>query len=279
MARVKSCIAALAMSMCVVSAAEAQRLDADTLRAYGGTYSTDCANAAAPKLRAVADMIAVERGNQRLAGLKPQAMGSYFGRSPPRDYLTTLVGDVRGHQLLMIVHEDRQGRYATIDGEPAVLKALGSLVGPRYRRCGEPASAQAATAPRAQPQPAPSQSARAAQPTTATATDPVSLLRDPKFRTPYYKALGARQGERWLARLDGPAPQPRNLRVAGTDYLLLAVCKPRDCGDNSTVLLYSAAQGVVYGQIHERGRNTLIGNPPPAVASELGRLWRAEWRQ
>lgn len=268
-----------ATGLMLASGAQAQRLDADTLRAYGGTYSTDCAKADAPKLRAVADMIAVERGNQRLTGLKPQAAPGFFGNSPPRNYQMTLMGEVRGrYQMLFVIHRDRQGQYAVIEGDRQVKQALGSLAGGRYKRCDAPAAAQAA--PR---QPAPQQAApatpdaRAATP--AEDTSPTLLLRDPKFRTPYFKALGAKQGERWLARLDGPAPQPRNVRVAGTDYLLLAVCKPRDCGENSTVLLYSAAQGIVHGQIYESGRKTIIGAPPPAVAAELDKLWRAEWRQ
>jgi hypothetical protein len=45
------------------------------------------------------------------------------------------------------------------------------------------------------------------------------------------------------------------------------------------VLLYSAAQAVVYGKVYRQRRSTLIGAPPPAVASELDRLWQAEWRQ
>jgi len=42
------------------------------------------------------------------------------------------------------------------------------------------------------------------------------------------------------------------------------------------VLLCSAAQGVVYGKVYRQRRSTLIGAPPPAVASELDRLWQAE---
>ena len=60
------------------------------------------------------------------------------------------------------------------------------------------------------------------------------------------------------------------LEVAGTEYVLASSCKNHDCGDNNTVLLYSAAQGVVYGKIFERGRSMLIGAPSPAVASALG---------
>jgi hypothetical protein len=40
-----------------------------------------------------------------------------------------------------------------------------------------------------------------------------------------------------------------------------------------------AANGVVYGTIYEGGKATLIGAPPPAVAAELEKLWKTEWRQ
>jgi hypothetical protein len=52
-----------------------------------------------------------------------------------------------------------------------------------------------------------------------------------------------------------------------------------DCSSPAAVLLYSAAQGVVYGKIFQQRRATLIGAPPPAVAAELDRLWLAEWQQ
>jgi Inhibitor of vertebrate lysozyme (Ivy) len=45
----------------------------------------------------------------------------------------------------------------------------------------------------------------------------------------------------------------------GTEYLLARACKDHDCADNNTVLLYSAAQGVVYGKANRQRRSTLIG--------------------
>ncbi|MGZ9067364.1 MAG: hypothetical protein ACXW2I_18775 [Burkholderiales bacterium] len=33
-----------------------------------------------------------------------------------------------------------------------------------------------------------------------------------------------------------------------------------------------------YGKIYQRGKSSLIGAPPPAVAAELERLWKSEWR-
>ena len=104
------------------------------------------------------------------------------------------------------------------------------------------------------------------------------LLYNQKAKATYYKALGPLSKEPWLATLDGPSPQNRRVKVAGADYFLLAACKNRDCEQNSTVLLYSQAQDVVYGKIYQRGKSTLIGAPPPAVATELERLWKSEFR-
>jgi hypothetical protein len=104
------------------------------------------------------------------------------------------------------------------------------------------------------------------------------LLYDPKAKATYYKALGPLSKEPWLAKLDGPSPQNKRIKVAGADFFLVSACKNRDCENNSTVLLYSQAQDVVYGKVYQRGKSTLIGSPPPAVATELEKLWKSEWR-
>jgi hypothetical protein len=103
------------------------------------------------------------------------------------------------------------------------------------------------------------------------------LLYDPKAKAAYMKALGPLAKEAWLAKLDGPSPQNRPVKVAGTDFVLVAACKNRDCEQNNTVLLWSAPD-VMYGKVYQRGKSTLIGSPPTAVASELGKLWKTEWR-
>jgi len=103
------------------------------------------------------------------------------------------------------------------------------------------------------------------------------LLYDPKAKAAYMKALGPLAKEAWLAKLDGPSPQNRPVKVAGTDFVLVAACKNRDCEQNNTVLLWSAPD-VIYGKVYQRGKSTLIGSPPPAVASELEKLWNTEWR-
>ena len=104
------------------------------------------------------------------------------------------------------------------------------------------------------------------------------LLYNQKAKATYYKALGPLSKEEWLAKLDGPSRENRRVKVAGADYFLLSACKNRDCENNSTVLLYSQAQDVVYGKIYQRGKSTLIGALPPAVATELERLWKSEFR-
>ena len=109
--------------------------------------------------------------------------------------------------------------------------------------------------------------------------EPAELLQDQKFKSVYFKGLGPKAKTPWLAKLDGPAPTTRKVQVDGTEYVLAAVCKNHDCADNNTVLLYSAPKGVVYGTIYERGKSTLIGEPPPTVAAELPKLWKIEWRQ
>jgi hypothetical protein len=55
------------------------KLDAQVLKLYGGTYSSDCSSPAAPRLRVVTDALTVEQGKKRLTGRDVQAAYSYFG--------------------------------------------------------------------------------------------------------------------------------------------------------------------------------------------------------
>jgi hypothetical protein len=108
--------------------------------------------------------------------------------------------------------------------------------------------------------------------------EPSEYLRDPTFKPLYVKALGPKAKMPWLAKMDGPAPTTRKVVVQGNEYVLSAFCKNHDCYDNSAVLLYAAPRGVLYGTIYEKGRSTLIGDPPAPVAADLARLWKVEWR-
>jgi hypothetical protein len=104
------------------------------------------------------------------------------------------------------------------------------------------------------------------------------ILLDPAARSAYEWSLGPLRREPWLAKLDGPSPQNVLITVAGTEYLLASACKTHDCADNNIVLLYSAARGVLYGKVYQSGEATLVGAPSPAMAKELDRLWREQFR-
>lgn len=274
--RMKSSYWSIGMSVAAViglaAPAWAQRgLDGESMRAFGGTYMSDCSNNASPKVTVFADTLVVLQGNKRLAGTNLQAQHSYFGRSAPPDYLVALVSEVRGQEMIALVFRDKSGQYLTVDGDQKVRANLGkTMLGYKYRLCDS-----GRAAPPAPPPPAPPVATQSGE----AISNPWDLLMDPAFKSAYYKALGAHGKEHWLTVLDGPATPNRKMTVAGQEYLFAKSCKNHDCGDNNIVLLYSAPRGVPYGKVFLRRRGSLIGNPPPAVATELDRLWAAEWRQ
>ncbi len=262
------------------------RLDAAAVKAFGGTYSPDCKKPGAPRAVITAAALMVEQGNQRMSGGNVQAAAAYLGPSPPPNYRTVLLGDVRGQQLQFIVFQDGAGYYLTLDGDQRVRAALGKLLGYRYRHCGGVAKAAAPPPTTAAPRAAPSAPASGAAATAPAGAIPpldtmtaAGLLMDPKFKAAWHRALGAKAREPWLGELDGPSPDTKKVRVDGAEYFLGAACMNHDCSDNSLVVLYSEPSGVVYGYIYERGRATRVGGPPPSVAVELERLWRKQWRQ
>ena len=108
--------------------------------------------------------------------------------------------------------------------------------------------------------------------------EPWAYLQEPEFKIAYMKALGPKSKTAWLAKRDGPAPQDKFIDVAGERYVMNSFCKNHDCQDNSAVLLYSPEKKLVYGTIYEKGKTSLIGNPPTPVAIELAGLWKKEWR-
>jgi hypothetical protein len=136
-----------------------------------------------------------------------------------------LLSEVRdGLQLLFIVYRDKLGPCITLDGDSKVQSALGrDLLGRKYRSCNA-AGKETPSALPATPQP-------------EAMIRPPELLLDAKFRSAYYKALGPRVRESWLAQLDGPAPPIKKINVGGTEYMFASACKNHDCGDNNTVLL------------------------------------------
>jgi hypothetical protein len=248
------------------------KLDGDSFKLWGGTYSTNCADSKAPRLRVASDALMVEQGDKRLTGRNVQASYSFYGQSPPPDYQVALTGEVRGSlQLLFIVFQDKTGVYITLDGDREVQAALGKpLLGRKYRSCD--GARRAATPP-------PAGAPVTAAPPGEAVTNPWDLLSDRKFKSAYYKVLGPKVREDWLATLDGPAVPTSKINVAGSEYVFASSCKNHDCADNNVVLLYSPALGKVYGKVFDRRRASLIGNPPAPVAAELDRLWISTYRR
>lgn len=237
-------------------------LDALTLRQYGGRYAADCADTAAPSLRVAAEALTVEQNGLRLTGRAPvRAFATELGqRAPAADFRLVLTGAVRaGPRLRFLVHADAVGAYIVLGGDADVTAALGdALLAARYRHCDAPAVSAALRGVPTLP----------------------ALVADPAFQHAYLRALGTKASQqRWLARLEGPAAPTREQVFGGTPYVVVALCKSRDCYDHSAVFLYSAAQRRVFGLIQQRGVKTRVGAPGPALAASLKRLWRSEWRQ
>ncbi len=258
------------------------RLNADTMKAFGGTYQIDCGNNASPKATVFPDALVFLHGDKRVAGSRPESQTSYYGNSPPPEYRIMLVSEAPGGQLMFAIHEDKSGYYLKVDGDAKVVSTIGKpLTQQKFRRCdGSAKPVQSAAAPAASaPGYSGANTAKTFKGYALTELTAAGLLYDPKAKATYYKALGPLSKEQWLAKLDGPSSENKAVKVAGADYIQVSTCKNHDCYENSVVLLYSGAQDVVYGKVYQRGKSTLIGSPPPAVASELERLWKTEFRK
>lgn len=69
------------------------------------------------------------------------------------------------------------------------------------------------------------------------------------------------------------------MTLAGTAYTLGATCQPHDCFDHNLIVLWNEAQGQLIGLVQQRGRQTMLGAPAPAIARELEKLWAQEFRK
>lgn len=255
------------------------KIDMKLMQRYGGVLAPDCSNYLLPQLQYLGDSLVVRNGGQPvLTGRNLKAVPSHFGATPPPEFETAVTSEAAGGEALVFVfYRNASGLFVSVEGGPKVMAALpAALKGKRVRHCdpNRNAAPEAAAGPSAQAKADPSKFKGYA----LTELGASGLLFNPKAKDTYYKALGSLSKEAWLAKLDGPSPQNRPVKVAGADYVLLAACKNHDCQDNSVVLLYAGAQDVVYGKVYQRGRSTLIGAPPPSVAAELESLWKKEWR-
>jgi hypothetical protein len=264
--------ALLGIAACLPAVAWSQGggLPPDAVALYGGRWSTNCADAAAPTLQVRQDMLIAERGKTRVVGRNPRTAYSFFGNSrPPAHFDVALLSSVdKVGAMTFLVYREARGQSITLEADKPVAGQLGpDLMKQRYWHCD--GAARAATAP-AEP-------AATKLPPPPTGS-PAALAQGPAMQKAWRAALGDRENDRWLVRREGPAPEPQWVTVDGTRYLLHAFCKPHDCHDNNAIALYDQGSGRIYGLVQRSGRNSLVGAPPPALASQLDRLWREQWR-
>jgi hypothetical protein len=263
----------------VISVSAWAQGDMKLMQRYGGVLAPECANYLLPQLKYLGDSLVVQDGGKAvLTGRNVKEVPRYFGTTPPPEFETALTSEVAGGEALVFVfYRNASGLFAAVEGGPKVMAALpAAFQGKRARHCDPNRNVAPGTgSPSAQAKADPNKFKGYA----LTELGASGLLYNPKAKATYHKALGPLSKEPWLAQLDGPSSENKAVKVAGADYVLISTCKNHDCFENSVVLLYSGAQDVVYGKVYQRGKSTLIGSPPPVVAAELEKLWKAEHRR
>lgn len=255
------------------------KIEMKLMQRYGGVLAPECANYLLPQLKYLGDSLVVQDGGKAvLTGRNVKEAPRYFGTTPPPEFETALTSEVAGGEALVFVfYRNASGLFAAVEGGPKVMAALpAAFQGKRARHCDPNRNVAPGTgSPSAQAKADPNKFKGYA----LTELGASGLLYNSKAKVTYHKALGPLSKEPWLAQLDGPSSENKAVKVAGADYVLISTCKNHDCFENSVVLLYSGAQDVVYGKVYQRGKSTLIGSPPPVVAAELEKLWKAEHRR
>jgi hypothetical protein len=264
---------AIALALAASGAANGAALDADTMRSFGGRYAVDCAAAGGVSLRVEPTALVIDVRGRTITGGNLQASYSFFGQSPPPGFAVALQSELRdGKELVFLVHQGASGQRIELQADPKLLAALGTMATQKYGDCDEERNKRVAAAARGERR----QAAAAADAAARDTSDP---LNHPRLKQAYLKALGARAGLPWLAKLEGLGPERKRVRVDGVEYTQVAVCKPHDCYDNSALVLFSIENGAVYGKVLDRQTPLMIGAPPPAMAAALEKSWRGEFRQ
>ena len=258
--------------------------DMKLMQPYLGVLAPDCSNYLLPQLKNLGDSLVVQDGGKAvLTGRNVKPAPKYFGATPPPEFETAYTSEIAGGEALVFVYyRNASGLFAAVEGGPKVMAALpAAFKGKRARHCDPnrnvapgATAAGAGTAASA----GTGNSAKIFKGYALTELSAAGLLYNAKAKEIYYKALGPLVKEPWLAKLDGPSSEGQAMKVANDDYVMLYTCKNHDCYDNNVVLLWSGIQNVVYGKVNQKGKSTLIGNPPPAVAGELEKLWTKHFR-
>jgi hypothetical protein len=113
-------------------------LDPAYLEQYGGTYSVDCEDDRADRLKVLIYRMVFESKKEELVTEDIEANVSYWGNSPPEDFEIAFTGTVKKDRgLLFLVYGSEQGPYIQMDGDPKILKGIGRAPGEetRYHRC------------------------------------------------------------------------------------------------------------------------------------------------
>lgn len=121
--------------------AASQGVRPESLRLHGGTYSTDCNDAVAPRLRIGAERLVIEHGPRRRTTAVVMDSFTSFGAAPtspvPPGYVMEFIGDAFSFH----VFEDKAGYYIQPGSylpaaEPVIGRANMKV---RFRRCTAPA--------------------------------------------------------------------------------------------------------------------------------------------
>jgi hypothetical protein len=276
-----------AMLIVAVTSAPAwaqSKSDIQRMQPWLGVLAPDCSNYLLPQLKHLGDSLVVQDGGKAvLIGRNVKPAPKYFGATPPPEFETAFTSEVAGGEALVFVYyRNASGLFAAVEGGPKVMAALpAAFKGKRSRHCDPnrnvaPGATAAAAGTAASA--GTGNSAKIFKGYALTELSAAGLLYNAKAKEIYYKALGPLVKESWLAKLDGPSSEGQAMKVANDDYVMLYTCKNHDCYDNNVVLLWSGIQNFVYGKVNQKGKSTLIGNPPPAVAAELEKIWKKQFR-
>jgi len=252
---------ALVMMALALAPPSPAALDPATDRRVGGVFSNACGDRSQVMIRLYGDVLDIEKGGNAVKAKRLQVAKTPPAGAPVPDFLAVVRGEVAGGDgVVLVLSHGAKGLFARVDGGAKSLAPLGpGVIGQVVRHCDPNRNALPGAPP-------------------AVELQSSDLLRDARFKAAYLQALGPLAKEDWLVRMSGPGTALRKVKVQGQDFALAAVCKPHDCADHNTVLLWTPKPGVLHGLVFQKGRSTLIGNPPPAVTAELDKIWKKQFR-
>src|SRR5690606_23085371 len=161
-----------------------------------------CAKADSPRVLVEARQMRIEQGNKRITVGNLDSAFSYFGQNPPPDFRVSLLGQVQGrHEVIALVNADGKGQYLSLDGDRTVMANLGALATASWHHDPEAANRQAVADRQAANQ---AEAAARAPVAPGPAKHPSELIRDPRFKPAYRRALGPLARTPWLAAMNGP---------------------------------------------------------------------------